>query len=122
MRRVADQDPADIEQKLRDHLIKQGFEDIEVTGLGHSFPSRTPLENPLNRAIATASHAVYGKPPIFEPHQAGSTPQWVIDRFLGIPCSATGVGYVTSMTHAPDENIRIDHLIDRKSTRLNSSH
>jgi acetylornithine deacetylase/succinyl-diaminopimelate desuccinylase-like protein len=29
-----------------------------------------------------------------------------------MPCSATGVGYVTSMTHAPDENIRIDHLIE----------
>ena len=63
-------------------------------------------------AISAASREVYGKDAIFEPHQAGSTPQWVIERFLDMPCSATGVGYVTSMTHAPDENIKIDHMIE----------
>jgi acetylornithine deacetylase/succinyl-diaminopimelate desuccinylase-like protein len=112
MRLVADQDPAQIEQLLRDHLKTGGFDDIEVIGLGHSFPSRTALATPLNRAISAASLEVYGKDAIFEPHQAGSTPQWVIERFLDIPCSATGVGYVTSMTHAPDENIKIDHMIE----------
>lgn len=110
MRLVADQDPANIEELLREYLKSKGFDDIEVRGLGHSYPSRTALETPLNRAIAKASMEVYGKEAIFEPHQAGSTPQWVIERYLDMPCSATGVGYVTSMTHAPDENIRIDHL------------
>jgi acetylornithine deacetylase/succinyl-diaminopimelate desuccinylase-like protein len=111
MRLVADQDPANIEEQIRSHLRANGFDDIEVKGLGHSFPSRTTLETPLNRAIMKASREAYGKEAIFEPHQAGSTPQWVIERYLGMPCSATGVGYVTSMTHAPDENIVIDQLI-----------
>ena len=101
MRLVADQDPQHIETLLREHLVHQGFDDIEVIALGHSHPSRTAVDTPLNRAIMAASRAVYGKDAIIEPHQAGSTPQWVIERFLGMPCSATGVGYVTSMTHAP---------------------
>lgn len=112
MRLVPDQDPAEIVSLLRAHLAAQGFDDIEVRDLGGSFPSRSPVDNPFNRAIDAASRAVYGKSAIFEPHQAGSTPQWVIGRYLGIPCSATGVGYVTCMSHAPDENIRIDHLIE----------
>lgn len=111
MRLVSDQDPAEIVVMLREHLAAQGFDDIEVVDLGGSYPSRTPVDNALNRAIATASQKAYGKEAIFEPHQAGSTPQWVIERYLSMPCSATGVGYVTSMTHAPNENIRIDQLI-----------
>ena len=112
MRLVSDQDPDDIVRLTREHLQRQGFDDIEVIDLGGAYPSRTPIDNPLNRAIATASRKVYGKEAIFEPHQAGSTPQWTIERHLGIPCSATGVGYVTSMTHAPNENIRIDQMIE----------
>lgn len=112
MRLVADQDPAEIASLVRKHLVDKGFDDIEVHELGGSYPSMTPVDTPLNRAIARASWDAYGKAAIFEPHQAGATPQWVIERHLGMPCSATGVGYVTSMTHAPDENIRIDHLVD----------
>jgi acetylornithine deacetylase/succinyl-diaminopimelate desuccinylase-like protein len=112
IRLVPDQDPGKIADLVRAHLAHRGFADIEIECLGASLPSRSSLDNRLNRAIGRASQSVYGKPPVFEPHQAGSTPQWVVGRFLRIPCSATGVGYVTSMTHAPNENIRIDHLVD----------
>lgn len=112
LRLVPDQDPARVAELIGEHLRRQGFDDIELRFLGGAEPSRSPVENPLNRAIAEASRLVYGKEAIFEPHQAGSTPQWVIGRYLGIPCSATGVGYVSCMSHAPDENIRLDHLIE----------
>lgn len=111
MRLVSDQDPDEIFVLLREHLAREGFDDIEVVNLGGAYPSRTAVEAPLNRAVARASRLAYGKDAIFELHQAGSTPQWVIERYLDMPCAATGVGYVTSMTHAPNENIRIDHLI-----------
>ncbi|MCC7347960.1 MAG: M20/M25/M40 family metallo-hydrolase [Variibacter sp.] len=111
MRLVSDQDPEEIATLVRAHLARQGFDDIEVVELGGAYPSRTSVDTPLNRAIAEASRMAYGKEAIFELHQAGSTPQWVIERYLGMPCAATGVGYVTSMTHAPNENIRIDQLI-----------
>lgn len=112
MRLVADQDPGEIANLVRKHLAASGFDDIEVHDLGSAYPSMTAVDTPLNRAIAQASRDAYGKDAIFELHQAGATPQWVIQRYLRMPCSATGVGYVTSMTHAPDENIRIDHLIE----------
>lgn len=111
-RLVPDQDPHQFVEQIRAHLLRRGFEDIEVSLLATTYPCRTPLDNPLNDAIVAASWDAYGKAPIFEPHQPGGTPQWVIDRYLGIPCSATGVGYVTCMSHAPNENIRIDHLVD----------
>ena len=111
LRLVPDQDPDEIADLIRAHLKRGGFDDIEVIGNGGSYPSRSPVDNGLNRAIAAASRQAYGKEAIFEPHQAGGTPQWVIGRYLGIPCSATGVGYVTCMSHAPNENIVIDQMI-----------
>lgn len=112
MRLVPDQDPAEIAALVRRHLQAGGFDDIEVQHIGSSHPSRSPVDNALNRAIAAASRDAYGKDAVFEPHQAGATPQWVIGRYLGMPCSATGVGYVTCMSHAPDENIIISQMID----------
>ena len=111
IRLVPDQDPARTADLVRAHLTSRGFDDVEVLYLGGSHPSRSPVDSTLNRAIAAASETAYGQPPVFEPHQAGSTPQWVIQRYLDIPCSATGVGYVGCLSHAPNENIRIDHLL-----------
>ena len=86
MRLVADQDPTKFEELIREHLKTNGFNDIEVKGSASPFPSRTALETLLNRAIVKASREAYGKEAIFEPHQAGSTPQWVIERYLDMPC------------------------------------
>ncbi len=36
----------------------------------------------------------------------------MIGRCLVIPCSATGVGYVTCMSHALDEDIVIDQMVE----------
>lgn len=112
MRLVPDQDPDEIVELVRAHLKRRGYDDIEVKLLAKSYPSRSAAETPLNEVIRQASLQAYGKEPIFEPAQAGATPMWVIEKYLGIPCAATGVGYVTSMTHAPNENIEIRHLVE----------
>ena len=79
--------------------------------INKAYPSSTSLDTPLNKAIDQAARAVYGKPVIYEPLQAGATPVWVGAKVLGIPVASTGVGYVTARTHAPDENIDLRHLI-----------
>lgn len=112
LRLVPDQEPQEVFEAVKRHLTDLGFDDVEVVFVGGSLPSRTPLDSPLNRAIARASRAAYDKDAIFEPHNAGSTPQWIVGRHLGIPCSATGVGYVTADPHAPNEKIDLGHLRD----------
>lgn len=110
IRLVADQDPVDIHQKLVRHFQKHGFDDVEVTLVSAGRPSRTAYRTRLNEVIKEASLEVYGKQPIFEPNGPGSTPCWVADQVLGLPVASTGVGYVTALSHAPDENIDLEHL------------
>ena len=126
-RLVPDQDPLDILEKLRRHLDRGGFPDIEVRALGLEHPSRTPVNHPWAKAVTAAARDVYGKEPIVEPNMAGTGPLYPFATTLGLPTADCGVGYPDSRIHAPDENIRIDDflqgtkviaaIIDRFSTQ-----
>ena len=111
MRLVPEQDPDEIFESLTSYLNDRGFADIEVKKLQSSYPSRTSPENSLIEAIKVASIAVYDETPVIAPNIGGSTPMWVVDRLLGIPCSGTGINDVTALTHAPNENVKIENLI-----------
>jgi acetylornithine deacetylase/succinyl-diaminopimelate desuccinylase-like protein len=111
-RLVVDQDADEIRDKFEAHLRKHGFPEIEVELVSKGRPSRSAVKTRLNRVIARASREVYGKEAIFEPCQGGGTPVWVGTEVLGIPVASTGVGYVSAVTHAPDENIDLGHLIE----------
>jgi acetylornithine deacetylase/succinyl-diaminopimelate desuccinylase-like protein len=52
-RLVNNQDPADIERKLRAHLDQHGFSDIRIVNLGGEHPARTPVTDPLVQIMTT---------------------------------------------------------------------
>ena len=103
------QDPDDIEQKLRAHLIEQGFEDVQVTRLGVMWPVRLPSDAPLVQLSAQTGEEVYLSKVIMWPMVGGSSPVYAFAKPLGdIPVIRPGLGYWNNLTHSPDEHIRIE--------------
>ena len=102
LRLVPDMTAADSLAKLKAHLAKHGFGDIEVNMTGGYDPNSTAADSGLIRA----SVAVYrraGIDPILMPRLAGSWPGYVFTGDpLGLPAGHFGLGH-GSGAHAPDE-------------------
>ncbi|MFQ6052975.1 MAG: M20/M25/M40 family metallo-hydrolase [Candidatus Bathyarchaeia archaeon] len=106
--------------KLRDHLRRHGFGDIQVTKLAGYEPSKTPAEHPFVRFVVENLREVYGEEPVVWPMSAGTSPRYTISNWMDIPVvSAGGAGYPDSRAHAPNENIRISDYI--RSIKFNAS-
>ena len=102
LRLVPDQTAADCEAKLKAHLAKRGYGDIEVKITGGYDPTQTEE----NSSLIKASAAVYqqqGMPVSLSPRLAGSWPGYI---FTGAPVSLPAGHFGTghgSRAHAPDE-------------------
>lgn len=109
-RLVPDQDPADIVRKVRSHLDRAGFPDVEVRFLGGEPAATTPVSEPwVQLAIETATEA-YGMEPAIVPLIGGSGPMHAFRESLGVPIVTAGLGHPESLIHAPNENILIENL------------
>ncbi len=106
-RLVNDQDPHDIERKVRAHLDGHGFEDITITTHGSEHPARTPVTDPLVATMVEACRGVYGKEPVILPTMAGTGPLYPFVTTLGLPTADIGIGYPDAAIHAPNEHIRL---------------
>ncbi|MBR0108714.1 MAG: M20/M25/M40 family metallo-hydrolase [Pyramidobacter sp.] len=108
---VANQDPDDIEKKLRAHLQSRGFGDVEVTRCGgESRPVRTPPDHPFRFRACEAASRVYDKPMVIELTQMGAGPASVLaDAWPELPIFGMGPANTTANHHAPEENMKIEH-------------
>lgn len=112
-RLVADQDPADILQKLRWHLDAHGFADVEVRDLGSIEPSRTAADSPFAQVVVEAARRVYGREPSLRPTGDASGRQgvWLAGQ-LGIPGAGTGIGPPDWRGHAANEFMTVGHYLN----------
>lgn len=110
-RLVPDQDPLDIVEKLRRHLEREGYGDIEVRLLSAERPARTPVDHPIVQMARETLRRVYGKEPVVVPSMAGTGPLYPFVSTLGLPTIDFGVGYPDTRIHAPDENIRVEDFL-----------
>ena len=107
MRLVPDMTAADTLAKLKAHLAKHGFGDIEVNMSGGYNPTST---DPDSRLIKTqlATYRKLGLDPQLWPRSAGSWPGYVFtDAPLNLPAGHFGLGHGTG-AHAPDEYYLIE--------------
>ena len=112
-RLVPNQDPADIAEKLRWHLVKNGFDDIEVSSLSAEYPSVSPMETDLARAIMDTAERWFPTEPKIWPWMYATGPMYPIAAGLGIPISSPpGVGRPDARVHAPNENARVDDFLE----------
>ena len=107
MRLVPDMTAADTLAKLKAHLAKQGFADIEVNMSGGYDPTQTDPDSKLVKAILATYHK-HGLTPQVLPRSPGSWPGY---RFtnppLNLAAAGFGLGHGTG-AHAPDEYYLID--------------
>jgi acetylornithine deacetylase/succinyl-diaminopimelate desuccinylase-like protein len=113
MRLVPDMTAADTLAKLKAHLAKHGFADIEVNMTGGYDPTQTDPDSRFFKAVL-ATFTKLGPAPLVLPRSPGSWPGY---RFtsapLNLPAGGFGLGHGTG-AHAPDEY----YLIDSKNPAI----
>ena len=107
MRLVPDMTAADTLAKLKAHLAKHGFADIEVNMTGGYDPTQTDENSKFMQAILK-TYRKLGLAPQVVPRSPGSWPGY---RFtnppLSLPAGGFGLGHGTG-AHAPDEYFLIE--------------
>ncbi|HEX3914918.1 MAG TPA: M20/M25/M40 family metallo-hydrolase [Steroidobacteraceae bacterium] len=107
MRLVPDMTAADTLAKLKAHLAKHGFADIEVNMSGGYDPTQTDADSKLIKT-QLATYRKLGLDPVLWPRSAGSWPGHVFtDAPLRLPAGHFGLGHGTG-AHAPDEYYLIE--------------
>ena len=102
MRLVPDMTAADTLAKLKAHLAKSGFGDIEVNMSGGYDPTQTDPQSRLIQ-VQLAVYRQLGAEPLLWPRGAGSWPGYVFTNApLSLPAGHFGMGH-GSGAHAPDE-------------------
>jgi acetylornithine deacetylase/succinyl-diaminopimelate desuccinylase-like protein len=107
MRLVPDMTATDTLAKLKAHLAKHGFGDIEVNMSGGYDPTQTDPDSKFFKTVV-ATFTKLGTSPLVTPRSPGSWPGY---RFTGpplnLPAGSFGLGHGTG-AHAPDEYYLID--------------
>lgn len=107
MRLVPDMTATDTLAKLKAHLAKHGFGDIEVNMSGGYDPNQTDPNSRLIQTQLSTYHAL-GADPALWPRSAGSWPGCVFTNPpLSLPAGHFGLGHGTG-AHAPDEYYLIE--------------
>jgi acetylornithine deacetylase/succinyl-diaminopimelate desuccinylase-like protein len=102
LRLVPDMTAADSLAKLKAHLAKRGFGDIEVNMTGGYDPTSTPADSRLVQS-GLAVYRRSGINPVMLPRLAGSWPGYVFTGDpLRLPAGHFGLGH-GSGAHAPNE-------------------
>ncbi|MCI0873439.1 MAG: M20/M25/M40 family metallo-hydrolase [Chloroflexi bacterium] len=118
-RLVPEQRPHDIAEKLRKHLDKHGFSDVEVELIAAVNPYRTDLDSPWVQMVAETAEEIYGRKAVMTPNMAGTGPMFDFGDTLGMPIATSGVDHPSHKIHAPNENITIeDFLLGAKHAAL----
>lgn len=106
-RLVPGQDPDHILACVQKHLEKHGFDDITVSSLNGQKAYRSDFNHPFIKHVMDTATEVYGKEAILAPNAAGTGPMYDFGVQLKLPIVSTGVGWIGSKAHAPNESIRL---------------
>lgn len=106
---VADQNPERVEELLRNHLKKHGFEDIQVKARGRNAPVRTFADPALIELFRTSADQVYKESLVIEPTQLGGGPAIYFHKaWPQLPIVGVGPGNTGGNHHSPDENLKLE--------------
>ena len=93
---VPNQTPEGLLSKIRTHLNKRGYSDIEIKKLYGFGPARTSIEEPIVQAVLKL-YRDKGMPyPMIYPSSPASSPVNAFNNSLGIPCISGGLGHIGS--------------------------
>lgn len=107
-RLVPGQNPNHIFESIQKHLLKYGFNDIEVALLNGQRAYRSDFNHPFIAHVLETARDVYQKDAVLAPNSAGTGPMYEFGNQLNLPIVSTGIGWVESKAHAPNESIRLN--------------
>lgn len=111
-RLAAGQDPKRIIAAIRRHLDRHGFEDVEIRVLNDEQRGfRSDVRHPFVRLMKQTAEEVYGAEVVLNPSHPGCGPMYEIGGRLGMPVVSTGIGWIHSQYHAPNESVRVADLL-----------
>lgn len=113
-RLIPKMDPKKQLLRLKKHLKKNGFGDIEVKVIHGEAAARTRISDPFVKIVKAAADGSFGNS-IISISSAGTGPMFSFVKFLHAPCIAIGSTYIFSRIHSPNEFARLDLL--RKTTK-----
>jgi acetylornithine deacetylase/succinyl-diaminopimelate desuccinylase-like protein len=102
-------DPEKAVERLRNHLDKHGFDQIEVNIEGHAPepPYKISVKEHISQAVIRAATTVFGAPPVIN----GVSAEGTILKHVWMPTVLTGFAQPDCNLHAPDENLDLEHYI-----------
>ncbi len=95
-------------RKLRAHLKKHGFEDLEIQVHGPYGAAKTDPDSWIVQAAIDAVRAHDREPEVW-PTMAGTMPAFALDEYLRLPWVSSGLGH-GSRAHAPNEYASIEGM------------
>jgi acetylornithine deacetylase/succinyl-diaminopimelate desuccinylase-like protein len=116
MRLIPNQDPAVIEQRLRDHLARRGFDDVELTIHRGEFPYWTDINDPLVDAADRAHEGIFDEPRLRWFSMGGTAPMYQVCAPHRLPMVTLGAGDAEVRAHAPNESYDLDLM--RKAAKV----
>jgi acetylornithine deacetylase/succinyl-diaminopimelate desuccinylase-like protein len=103
-------EPDEVIGKFREHLLRHGFDDIEVTVKESYTWSKTDFNEPLVQKLIQA-YRHHGRDPQVWPMATWTAPYFVFSRILRLPVVAGGLGF-GNRPHSPDEYMTVEGLRD----------
>ena len=94
-----------LEEIVRAHLAAHGFAQVEVAVTLSGAATRLPLDNPWVGWAMRSIAASAGQPPDLLPNLAGSLPNDIFARTLGLPTLWVPHSYPACAQHAPNEHL-----------------
>jgi acetylornithine deacetylase/succinyl-diaminopimelate desuccinylase-like protein len=111
-RLIPNQDPDDIQAKLRRHFDTNGFDKVEIVWADGEKPARSDPQSKIGVVTADCVRELHGEPVVW-PFMQATGPFHPVAVGLGIPTvMPVGVGRPDNRIHAPNENIRIDDYLN----------
>ncbi len=110
-RLVPNQTPQEVVSKLRAHLDRYGFDDVEIHVYNGELPAKVDPDDPFVLLTMETAREVYGKEPVVSPLIGGSGPLHPFVHTLCVPVVSAGIGYPDGRAHAPNENVRVADLV-----------
>lgn len=107
VRLVADQDPRDIFNKIKNHIQKIA-PDIKVSGEGSFPPSRIPTDLPVVQAVIKSIEKTYEQKALIFLAAGSSGPNNIFTDVLNKPSISVPYANADEDNHAPNENMNVD--------------
>jgi acetylornithine deacetylase/succinyl-diaminopimelate desuccinylase-like protein len=108
-RLVPDQDPRRVRERVRAHLDRHGFADVELVAKEGTRPYRGRMDDPLVRAAKAAAEEVFDKPALLIPSSGGTSPMYQVCGKRSLANVTLGMGHPNSGAHAPNEHILLEN-------------